>query len=280
MLYWLLKGDLQLFKIAPTPDEAYEMCKNHAPDCGYLLRHRSASTYSYQTTRTGFASSGGSSYNYNSSSSNSGFNQSTVNTIDLEDLNELVRESGGSRFLVNQESGSVSLTTPNRGDVDDYDDDNFDFFGNSSFTSEVSYNESNFGNVTDGDNEYSTEVSVDYDLNEDTYYYNPNRGAPGPRGDTGPPGPPGPPGPRGESGRNGLDGLSGQPGPPGHVFMVPVSCQLWYSPNTYQILPDEHAKQRKRTRWSSGKLPPIVVPTHGKDLLQTLLILNSYSKPC
>lgn len=33
----ILQGDMQLLKIAPTPDEAYELCEKRVKDCGNLI---------------------------------------------------------------------------------------------------------------------------------------------------------------------------------------------------------------------------------------------------
>ena len=219
----LFQGDIQLLQIAPTPDEAYEMC-NKTPNCGHLLSQRS----SFPVTESS------STYHYTS----------TVNQFNELDSN-------------------YSLSVPHRGDINEYDEENFDFGANSTFNGD-------FDNTTDTE---STTL-----INIPVYY--PYRGPPGPRGYTGPPGPPGPPGPKGDSGRDGLSGVHGQPGPPGHVFLVPVTTHPLTPPSLTLILPAKHARKRKRSRHPCRKLPPTPLPTHGNDHRVHFLIPNSYLKRC
>ncbi|KAJ8938471.1 hypothetical protein NQ318_004111, partial [Aromia moschata] len=296
------EGDVQILKIASTPDEAYEICSRHAPDCktseigrsgstttsfsssseskivqvgaleGVLLRdtlkvvyhlegfqelalrhlvalggsllgafgsseghseESSSGGFSAERNKTrsstAFGSNSGNVLHGHTSTDNLNLNRSSsgetyTDTIDLEGLNELIKESGSGSFSVNQGStqeGSVvefgvsaSAGGGRQTEGNRVTGDALDLAGGYLIGPDL--NQSLPRRVNETFEEYTT-ILPDYDETDEDisgydtlpvgprpdygqYPYNGMGRTPGPRGYPGPPGAQGLPGPKGESG--------------------------------------------------------------------------------
>nr|CAH7728115.1 unnamed protein product [Callosobruchus chinensis] len=244
-------GDVQMLKIATTPDEAYEMCSKYAPDCE-VIYSRYADT---------FMSSRGSSHS--SSRSSSSFGTSSFNAIaginegdssegkvhltsgeGMEVINGQLQRGNENGVTFGELENQIAINsdlergTSNKTDTIGHElavEGRLNFAGK--FDQAGSLVGPDLNNTTptiireDGDiTTIAPEISRP-DIGYSSASSNPDfpygyiRGPTGPRGYPGPPGMPGPIGPKGEPGRDGLSGAAGAPGPPGNVFMIPLNAQ-------------------------------------------------------
>lgn len=94
-----------MIKIAPTPDEAYEICNKHALNCAI-----GRNGYQHNEVRTSFETTGGSSL-FGSSSSSSLFNSGVSSSFSSEGSNSF--SSGASGSFGHGESTSLSNSGSN-----------------------------------------------------------------------------------------------------------------------------------------------------------------------
>lgn len=82
----MLQGDIQMIKIAPTPDEAYEICKKYAPNCAIGQNGYWTSGIKTSHENVGGSTSFGSTSSSGSSSfgSSASFGTGSFNAFDTE----------------------------------------------------------------------------------------------------------------------------------------------------------------------------------------------------
>ncbi|VEN60000.1 unnamed protein product [Callosobruchus maculatus] len=223
-------GDVQMLRIATTPDEAYEMCSKYAPDCEVIYNRYADSSF------------GGSSSSASAAAGITGGSSSE----DLESINAQVQRGNENGVAFSEINSQIAFNSDlerrksNRTDIIEHElavEDRLNFAGKFDHAGSLVGPDLNHTTPTvikeDGDVEATT-IGPDISRPDEGYSsaaLNPDfpygyiRGPPGPRGYPGPPGMPGPIGPKGEPGRDGLSGAAGAPGPPGNVFMIPLNAQ-------------------------------------------------------
>ncbi|KAL1380744.1 hypothetical protein pipiens_013966 [Culex pipiens pipiens] len=204
-------GDVQLFMVANTPDEAYHICTNSA-----------AGSQSYGHRE--FVDLTGEADGLESI----GEDDEYYNNLELEG------ESKQPEHQTYSTSTQRSYEDQYRAEFNRTTSDGYDQYGRRPILPlpDPEYDSSATNRrQPDGEQPYediepfhdpgspgSDDSSVSFPILPSN-----NRSVGGVRTIVGPRGLPGEPGPKGDPGRDGLSGQSGPPGPPGHVFMIPLS---------------------------------------------------------